>query len=297
MDEHLQAVRRAGRAFVQLGALTAVLVLAGCGGASQESGQVVARVNKSEITGQHVDFLLQQQRGVKPEQVDEAGRQVLERLIDQELAVQQADAMKLDRDPRVIQMLEIGRREILARAYAETAAGSSVQATAEEVQAYYDQNPALFSERRVYNLQEIAVEVPADQVAALSEKLAEVKNVAAFLEHLNANGIRFVGNQAVRSAEQLPLAMIKTFAAMKDGQAFIAATPNGAQVVVLVGSREQPVTVDQARPAIEQFLMNERKRKTLDDNRKALRAAASIQYLGKFANAAPASGSASGAGK
>ena len=46
-------------------------------------------------------------------------------------------------------------------------------------------------------------------------------------------------------------------------------TPNGVQVVVLAGSRSQPVSEEQARPAIEQFLLNERKRKLVEDDLKA----------------------------
>jgi hypothetical protein len=69
-------------------------------------------------------------------------------------------------------------------------------------------------------------------------------------------------------------------------------TPTGAQVVVLAGSRMQPVTEEQARPAIEQFLVNERRRKLVEDDLKAMRAAAKIEYVGKFAEGAPAASGA-----
>jgi hypothetical protein len=46
------------------------------------------------------------------------------------------------------------------------------------------------------------------------------------------------------------------------------------------------VTEEQARPAIEQYLLNERKRKLVEDDLKAMRAAAKIEYIGKFAQAA-----------
>ena len=49
------------------------------------------------------------------------------------------------------------------------------------------------------------------------------------------------------------------------------ATPTGAQVIVLAGSRAQPVTLEQATPAIEQFLLNERKREILAKDIKAMR--------------------------
>jgi hypothetical protein len=58
------------------------------------------------------------------------------------------------------------------------------------------------------------------------------------------------------------------------------------QVVVLAGSRSQPVSEEQARPAIEQFLLNDRKRKLVEEDMKSLRAAAAIEYVGKFAEMA-----------
>jgi hypothetical protein len=57
-------------------------------------------------------------------------------------------------------------------------------------------------------------------------------------------------------------------------------TPNGAQVIVLAGSRSQPVTMEQATPAIEQFLLNERKREVIAKDLKKLRDAAKIEYAG-----------------
>lgn len=277
--------------------LATSLVLVACGDKKDKgASQTAAKVNKEEITVHQINFVLQQQRGLKPEQADAASQQILERLIDQELAVQKADELKLDRDPRVVQQLEAVRREVLARAYAEKIGEGAAKPTAEEIKKYYDENPALFGQRRIYSLQEIQIEVAADQLPALREKLTQAKSINDFVEYLKSSGLRFNGNQAVRPAEQLPMASLKTLSAMKDGQAVITATPAGAVVVVLAGSRSQPVTEEQARPAIEQFLLNDRKRKLLDDDRKGLRASAAIQYVGKFAQAASApAGSATAA--
>ena len=113
-----------------------------------------------------------------------------------------------------------------------------------------------------------------------------------FVEFLKAYDFKFSGIQAVRAAEQLPLQSLDAFAKMKDGQAILNQGANGVQVVVLADSRSQPVTEEQARPAIEQFLLNERKRKLVEDDVKAMRAAAKIEYVGKFgegvATASPA---------
>ncbi len=274
----------------------AALSMSGCEKKKDaEASQTAAKVNNEEVSVQQINHALQQQRGLKPEQAEAASRQVLERLIDQELALQKASELKLDREPRVMQQLEAARREIVARAYLERAGESAGKATPEEVAKYYEANPALFKERRIYSLQEISIEATPEEVAQLRSQLSSTKNTNELIEYLKANDMRFSGNQAVRAAEQLPIASLPTFAAMKDGQAMLNTTPTGAQLIVVAGSRAQPVTLEQATPAIEQYLLNARKREIIAKDIKALRDGATIEYVGRFAEAAasvPAAGSA-----
>ena len=231
-----------------------------------------AKVNKTRSPSIRSTSCCNRQRNLRPEQADAASKQILERLIDQQLALQKADDLKLDRDPRVVQQLEAARRDILARAYVDKLGEGVAKPTAEEIKKYYDEKPALFSQRRIYNIQEIAIESKPEQVGTLREKLAASKNVNEFLDYLKANDIRFAGNQAVRAAEQLPLASLDAFAKMQDGQAMLVPSANGVQVIVLAGSRSAPVGEEQARPAIEQFILNDRKRKLVEEDVKAMRA-------------------------
>ena len=197
-----------------------------------------------------------------------------------------ADELKLDRDPRVVQQLEAARREILARAYVEKVGEAAPKPTAEEIKKYYDDKPELFRERRVYSIQEIAIEARPDQVQELRDQLGTAKSINEFVDYLKAAGLRFSGNQAVRSAEQLPFNTLDAMSKMKDGQAMVVPSPTGVQVIVLAGSRVQPASEEQSRPAIEQYLLNERKRKLVEEDMKALRAAAKIEFVGKFAQSA-----------
>lgn len=266
----------------------AVLLSACGGGKSDKASQTAAKVNKEEITVHQINFVLQRQPGLKPEQAEAASKQVLERLIDQELAVQKAEDLKLDRDPRVVQQIEAAKREIIARAYMERVGESVAKPTAEEVSKYYNEKPALFKDRRIYSLQELMIEAKPEQFDAIRAKLKEAKNMAEFAEYLKANDIRFAGNQAVRAAEQLPLAGLDAIARMKDGDSAVSPAPNGLQVLYLQGSRSQPVDEARARPAIEQFLSNQRKGELAQKEIKTLRDAAKIEYIGKFAEGVPA---------
>jgi EpsD family peptidyl-prolyl cis-trans isomerase len=264
----------------------ALTVLAACGAKDEKkaAGQAVARVNKEELTVHQINFLLGQQRGMRPEQTDAASRQILERLIEQELAIQKAGAQKLDRDARVLQQLEAAKREILSRAYFDRVGDAAPKPSEADIKKYYEANTALFAQRRVYQLQEINIEAKADKIESLREALKTAKSAADFVNYLRSNNYKFAGNQVVRGAEQIPLNMLPNMSKMKDGDSVFNPSPTGATVLVLVGSRLQAVDEATARPAIEQFLTNERKRALIAEDIKSLRAAADIKYLGKFAD-------------
>ncbi len=288
------APTRASR-WMPLAMLLTAALLVGCGEKKDKAAsQTAAKVNKDEITVHQINFLLQQQRNLRPEQTDAASKQILDRLVEQQLALQKVDELKLDRDPRVVQQLEAARREILARAYVEKVGEAAPKPTPEEIKKYYDDKPELFRERRVYSIQEIAIEARPEQVQEIREKLSAAKSINEFVDYLKEAGLRFSGNQAVRAAEQLPFNTLDAMSKMKDGQAMVVPSPTGVQVVVLAGSRVQPASEEQSRPAIEQYLLNERKRKLVEEDMKALRAAAKVEFVGKFAQAASApAGSAS----
>ena len=280
---------RSGTARVVVVALAAAsLALAACGGRKTDkaASQSAARVNKEEITVHQINLLLQQQRGLKPEQVDTVSKQLLEFLIDQELAVQRTRELKIDQDQRVILQLEAAKRDVLARAYAERIGESAGAPSAEEIKTYYDANPLLFKERRVYSLQELAIEARPEQVAALREQLPRVKSASELVEYLKANNLRFNANQGVRGAEQLPADALVKVNTLKDNQMVMLPSPAGALVIALVGSRPEPADETRARPGIEQFLLNAAKRKRIEADMKAQRATAKIEYIGKFSEAA-----------
>lgn len=284
LDASVRASGSVGTAVTLAAAL--VLALSGCGEKKDKdkpASQTAAKVNKEEVTVHQINYVLQQQRGLAPEQAASASKQVLERLIDQELALQKSQEQKLDRDPRVVQQLEAARREIIARAYAEKIAAGAPKPSPAEIKAYYDTHPALFKERRVYNLQELAIQAKPEQIAEIQAKLTAAKDLPDFVNYLKASDIKFGADQAVRAAEQLPLNTVDKFAQMKDGQTIFTATPTGAQVVVMAGSRSQPVDEARASPAIEQFLWNERKRKVVEDDLKAMRSAGKVEYVGEYA--------------
>ncbi len=272
-------------------ALSLTLVLHGCGdkkeGEEQKATQVAAKVGGDEITVHQLNFELARLGGnLTPEQSKQAANRVLRGLVDQQLLMQKAIADKLDRDPKVVQTLEAARRQILVQAYVEKVTAAAAKPSEAEIKAYFDQHPELFSERRIYRLQELAVQVTPENVAQVSEKLAGVRNLNEFVEWLKANNIPARGTQSVKAAEQLPLELLPRLHALKDGQALTLSGNNTLNIVYLAGSQTQPVTLQQATPMIERYLLNAKKRELAEQELKRLRDATKVEYLGEYAEAA-----------
>lgn len=265
-------------------ALITSALVAGCSkSADKPASQVVAKVNRQEITVHQLNHALESQRSQSPEQAQALRKQALEKLIDQELALQNAFELKIDRDPRVMQQVEAARRDIVARAYLTRVADGAGTPSDAAISEYYASNPALFAERRVYQLQEWLIEANSSQLDEVRAKAQVITDAADFSNFLRAKNVRFEFNQAVRPAEQLPLGGLQTFSRMKAGDTLVNTRPQGLQVVALASARPEPVDIAHARGAIEQFLQNRQKTQIVNDDLKALRTASSIQYLGEFA--------------
>ncbi|ODU07340.1 MAG: peptidyl-prolyl cis-trans isomerase, EpsD family [Rubrivivax sp. SCN 71-131] len=281
------------RSVLTLVAVAGVAWLAGgCGEKKKErpQPQVAARVDGREITLPQINLVLEQQHSLRPEQIDAASRQVLARLVDQRLLAAQAERLELDRDPRVRERIDAATREILARTYADHLGDKAQPPTAQEIDGYHAAHPERFAQRRIYSLQELAIEADPGQLAALRLQLQAGQSIGEFVEHLKASGIRFVANQAVRATEQLSPQTLQLLSGLRPGQAVLLPASHGALVIALGGSRDEPLTLERSRPLIEQMLLAERRRKLLDTELRALRKAARIEYQGRFAHDAAQAG-------
>lgn len=247
--------------------------------------QVAAKVNGTEITVHQVNFALQRIPNLDKAQSKAASLQVVRNLVDQELLVLKAEADKLDRDPAVVQALDAARQQILAEAYMSRKLGAPVEPTDAEVTAYFNAHPELFTQRKIYRLQEISIKAPKDKQESIRAQLAASKTLSDFGAWLKAEKFEVKAGQGVKPAEQLPQEILPKLAAMPDGQAMIVNTPDGMTVVVLAGSQAQPVTLEQAKPAIARLLQGQARQKAAKAELDALKAAAKIEYVGEFADA------------
>ncbi|TVT56723.1 MAG: peptidyl-prolyl cis-trans isomerase, EpsD family [Azoarcus sp. PHD] len=279
---------------VRVAPLLAVIViglLSGCGAeksTSKPASQVAAKVNKEELSVHQLNELLMRSGNVPADQVKQASAAALERLIDQELLVQQAKERKLDRTPKVMQAIESARREILARAYADQVAGFGVRPSASEVSAFYEANPGLFAKRRIYDLRELSIRIPAERYAELRDAVRGASTPEEVSRWLTEKSIPFTAGDGTKPAEQLPMEVLNGLVQLETGQAAVSRTPYGALILFLAGYRDEPIDRAKAQPFIEQYLLNQAKVELAKAELKRLREIARIEYVGEFATAAAA---------
>ena len=271
--------------------LIAALVV-GCGDKKDEAAndeksptQVAAKVNDTELTVHQVNYALQQIPNLDKDQSNAASLQVVRNLVNQEVLAQKALSDKLDRDPIVVQALDAARRQILAEVYMTRKLGTTAEPSDAEVSDYFDKHPELFAKRKIYRLQELSIKAPKEKHEAIRAQLAASKTMNDFAEWLKAENVPAKAAQGVKPAEQLPMEMLSQLAKMPDGQAVVVNAPDGLMVIVRADSQSQPVTLEQAKPAIVGLLKNQARQKAAKAELDALKAAAKIEYMGEFVDA------------
>jgi EpsD family peptidyl-prolyl cis-trans isomerase len=259
-------------------ALALISAAAGCDRpAADRAVQPIARVNGVEISARALHA------------ASGAGvAQAVQKVIDRELLVQKALEAGLERDPQVAAEIDNARREVLAQAYVERAARGAAQPTREEVRAFYAENPALFSERRLYRTRELVLSASPELIEVLRAQVsraADLDEVAAWLKARNA---RYSVAQQTQPAEEIPLAFLPKLAAMQPGELALFAAPAAgtlpasASVVQLIYSESAPLGLEQATPVIESFLAGRKRLAVAQAELKRLRETAKIEYVAQF---------------
>lgn len=257
--------------------LTVATLLAACSGkTAQTDASVVATVDGQELTTADLGDSLQSPGATA--NVPQPSRAAIDALINEHLMAEQARDAGLDSDPTVAHALQNARRRILAEAFAARLVPPRSTPTAGETEAYYQQNPALFSQRRLYDLAIFTVDS-----AALNDKLLATighdSSVNALSQLLTQHAIRFEVQHLERAADELPLSQLSQYSATSVGDVLVEAGDYGSSRLVQITAIEsRPISLENARPAIQRYLAQRDKAAALDAYLAGARARANITY-------------------
>ena len=269
--------------------LAGAALLTACGGhGGAGDSQVAAKVNKGEISIHQVQTIVQRQPPqVAADRTEKAAARVLEVLIDQELAAQAARDQGLERDPRVVQAIEAARRELLAHAYQDQVAAEIISPSSDEIDRYYEANPALFAQRRLYLLQEVTLEANPAQLTQLQEIVARSRGGDELVQVLREAKVKHYVRMFAHAAEDLPLALLEPLSKLEVGQSWLYTQGDGGRIFTLLNAQKAPIERRMANNAIGAYLVTERKRQRVAQAMKGLRESARIEYVGSFSQTRP----------
>ena len=262
-------------------------ILAGCskGDAQKSPGQTLARVDGYELTVHQLSTELKfapQASANEPVLKSQA----LQSLINRRLLVAEAEHAKLDRDPEIMQAIERQKEQVLVQALLQRKAAAAAKPTAGEVQAYYQANPALFANRKVYDMRQIAM--PTGAVSTeLRDYVDSGKSFDEVIAWLDKNNVPYSTASASHSTADLPQQIVNNLDMIGSGKPFVVRDPNRVTIASLRLVKDMPLDEATARPQIEQYLTNRKMRELANADLARLRAAAKIEYLDQ--SLAPAS--------
>mgnify|MGYP001811640447 CR=1 FL=1 len=203
----------------------------------------------------------------------------LDKIITQELMARQAKREKLDQLPGVVAAIEYAKRQILAQAYLEERARGIAKPTVAMIQAYYDEHPALFSQRAIYELQEISIQARGAQLAAVIDHYNRIGTLNDMVDWLSANNIPHTSNAAVTPAEELPGDLLGPVSGLQAGQVIKVSTDIGVTILQLTGKQAAPMTLSEAQPKIEAAMVKQALGEEVGQAVSELRSEATIEYL------------------
>lgn len=265
--------------------------LSACGGSKDKKpGQALASVNGEEITVMQLNEELQRS-GVQAAQQEAARKQLLEALIDRQLLQIEAVKDKTDRDPIVVQSIERAKALIIAQAYMQKRIGTPAKPSRTEVETYYAENPAFFSQRKALEMRQLVL-LSRDIDDALKGVIDNAKSLEEVANWLEAHKIKFARNQVSRTTSDLPVELGTKLLGMPKGQLFIVREGERSVLTSIADIKDSPVPLEAAAPQIEQFLMNKKNKDAAAAELARLRAAAKITYQNKADEPAPVAGPA-----
>lgn len=263
------------------------VALSGCGdrGGDAKASQSLVSVNGKEITVHQLNEELAR-ANVQAAQKDEASKQILNALIDRQLLEQAALKAKVDRDPNVMQAVERAKAQIVAQAYLQSRLANISKPGKAEIEAYYKENPAVFSGRKMVEMEQLLIEsrfVNDDFKAALGG-FKTLQEVAAWLD---AKGIQYDRGEVSRSIAELPPQISERLKDARKGQLFVIGMGSRTMLVLMDAIKESPVSLSDAMPQIEQALLNKKRKEAGEAEIKQLREQAKIEYLSPDAGGNP----------
>ncbi|MFL9710300.1 EpsD family peptidyl-prolyl cis-trans isomerase [Methylobacillus sp. Pita1] len=256
------------------------IALSGCGDNKphgSKASQSLVSVNGKEITVHQLNEELAR-ANVQASQKDVASKQILNALVERQLLEQAALKTKLDRDPNVMQAIERAKSQIIAQAYLQSKVASIGKPEKAEVDTFYRQNPQLFAERKLVEMEQLLIDSRYinDEFKSVLGSFKSLQEVAIWLD---AKGIQYDRGEVARSVAELPPQISERLKDARKGQLFVIGMGPRTMLVLMNSVKDSPVSLVDATQQIEQLLLNKKRKEAGEAELQRLKSEAKIEYL------------------
>ena len=245
-------------------------------------GQVAAVVNGEEISIYQLEEALHQSGLIGDEKGKQAMPQLLNRLIEQSLIIQQAKKDKLERDPGVMMALEVSKRQILTEEWLQRKMKAVKKPGNQEIDEFYSAHPELFEKHKLFQLKELVLDTSVISQKKIDLMIDSTDDVNILEQNLEANKIPFTVNMSTMMAEQLPMDRLSLLSSVPFGRYIKVTGDNSILIQGVLSTKETPIEKAKAAVLIESYLYNQKRKKEADAIIKKLHDSAKIKYLGEF---------------
>jgi EpsD family peptidyl-prolyl cis-trans isomerase len=267
---------RAAGILILLGAVSA------CNDQNREknTSKVLVQVNGGDITARQLEAELWSAGGTASVQQPAVRKQALEALIDRQVLLDEALRNKIDRDPKVIAIVERLKTQAIVQAYLESKASNLARASKAEIDAYFDAHPELFAHRKVLDITQLTVAAKdfGGSLKAVMDRAGSLDQVALWLRQ---HHVHFEKTQRSYTSAEVPVEMLGSLQHLGQKRLFVMQDKDGGQdqLCALNDVRDSPVTRDAATAQIERYLLNKKMQDVAAAEITRLRASAKLVYV------------------
>jgi peptidyl-prolyl cis-trans isomerase C len=267
---------RAAGVLILLGAISA------CNDQEKTNSKVLVTVNGDDITARQLEAELWSATAANADAAHQPAvrRQALEALVDRQVLLDEALRSKIDRDPKVIQIVDRLKTQAIVQAYLESKASNLANASQQEIDAYFDAHPELFAQRKVFDVTQLTVAAKdfGRPLKAVMDQARSLDQVAFWLKQ---HRIDYAKTQRSYTSADLPPEMAGKLQGLQRNSLFVMQDKNGGQdeLCVLTDLRSSPVTKEAATAQIERYLLNKKMQEVAASEVARLRASAKLVYV------------------
>jgi EpsD family peptidyl-prolyl cis-trans isomerase len=274
--------------------LAAANLLWSCGGSKAPSGQVVATVNRDEVT------LSELNQEAKLQNIGDANnpavrQQLLQTIIDRKLLAGSATNQKIDRGPDYLLLRKRAEELILSDLFIRKSLATNDQRREDQIEEFARSKPDIFARRTIFTVDQIIF--PQTNNPTLMRQLGAAKSLDEIEQRLSEAGVPRERATAKWDSARMPEDLPQRLRSLGKGEPFVRVS-NPMVAGVIVGMESAPVPDQQRRALAAQGLEQQRVQNALTAWLERSRKAAKIQYQPGYApKAMPAAPKATAAPK